>query len=372
MRSVAWSSFCVLVPCLALACATESGAETGTGTTPTSTQSTSESASGTETSTSEATSNSTSTSDSETETDTDPESETSGFKFDMAGLDLEQQDDVCQYVDALFAVDVSGSMTDEIGAMADAMLFASFKDTLLDAGNGLVDFQLAIMDDQPAFPYYHDNTGQPSFDACNFSTDTNFMSSLSPDFEDEFACIFSAAQEGFVTVGDYQGPDADTPLPGLDYLQNASEMPARSAALSVSEPLAQQVNAGFVREDAVLFVMTISDEDDEVFVDGMLEKNPPMEDVIEQMTDIHDRLLAAKGGDPAKVVFLGIGAGSEGCVGPYGETIREAEHIKYLASLFEADGQGLFWDLCEGNLEDAILEALVIVDEACDEWVPVG
>lgn len=280
---------------------------------------------------------------------------------------------VCEHVDAIFAFDISGSMAGEISAMSDASTFAGFRDTLLDAGNGLADFQLAIMDDTPAFPYYHDNSGLPDELPCDFSSGKNYMTSTSPAFADEYACLFANAADGFTHVGDYAGAGATTPLgPGLEYLEMGTEMPARSAALSVSHATALQTNAGFLRDDAVLFVVTISDEDDGIFVDGALDKDPPMAEVVAQMTEAHDRLVTAKGGDPKKVVFLGIGAGSDGCVGPYGDTIREAKNLQVLVSLFEADGQGLFVDLCTDDLREGIAAALEIVDQSCDDFVPAG
>jgi hypothetical protein len=87
--------------------------------------------------------------------------------------------------------------------------------------------------------------------------------------------------------------------------------------------------------------------------------------------EIYQRIVDAKGGDVTRVVYLGI-AGASNCEGPYGSA-DDAERSQALAALFEAQGQGLFWDLCQGNLELAFETAIsTIVDEACHSFVPEG
>ncbi len=246
----------------------------------------------------------------------------------------------CRLVDAIIAVDNSSSMTEEIAALAGPV-FDSFPQTLLDVNNGLDDFQLGVIDacNNPA--YLH-NTGMSG--ACSFSTGTNFMVSNSPSLLDEYSCVTEFSLSGYMGQ-----PDACTG-------ENDDEQPANTAADVVSAPAADAENTGFVREDAVLFIVAITDEDEQ-----------PLPGRTAQ--EIVDRIVAAKG-DIANVVFLGIGGGSE-CQGPYGGAI-EAVTLREISNTFAGANRGMFWDLCQGDLEGAFQAAIEIVDSACMDFTPVG
>ena len=71
------------------------------------------------------------------------------------------------------------------------------------------------------------------------------------------------------------------------------------------------------------------------------------------------------------LVYMGI-AGDTDCNGPYGSA-NNATRSKALTQLFIDQGQGLFWDLCQGNLEMAFQTAIsTIVDDTCQGFEPPG
>ena len=59
-----------------------------------------------------------------------------------------QQDDGCRKVDVVFAVDNSGSMSEEHEALRGPV-FDSFPQQLLDINNGIEDFRLGVIDACP-------------------------------------------------------------------------------------------------------------------------------------------------------------------------------------------------------------------------------
>ncbi|MFN0253337.1 MAG: hypothetical protein ACKV2T_41085, partial [Kofleriaceae bacterium] len=133
------------------------------------------------------------------------------------------------------------------------------------------------------------------------------------------------------------------------------EQPASSAIESV-EPAWTGVgspNAGFLRDDALLVVVAITDED---------EQPRPGANAHE----IYDRLVAVKG-DVNKLVFLGIGGASSCGNGTYGAA-KHAEKLEDVANLFIAQQHGVFWDLCQGNLEQGLAQALATIDTACEQF----
>ena len=49
-----------------------------------------------------------------------------------------------------------------------------------------------------------------------------------------------------------------------------------------------------------------------------------------------------------------------------------AHKLREVAEIFAAANRGLFWDLCQGDLEAAFQSALETVDSACSDFEPVG
>lgn len=276
----------------------------------------------------------------------------SGPKLDVGadgtadGADDGGNGEGCKKVDVILAVDNSGSMTEEHQAL-QGPVFDSFPQTLLAINEGLEDFHLAVIDACPKPAYFHD-TGQSG--ACNYSTGSNYMVSNSPDLAAEFACVTAFSPTGYQGQPDMCVDDGD--------LADDDEQPALAAANAITGMLEGPVNAGFLRDDAVLFIVTITDEDEELADIGSTQ-------------EIYDRIVSAKGGNVNDVVYLGIAGGSN-CLGPYGTAI-DAVQSRGLANLFAAAGRGMFWDLCMGDLETAFQTAIEDqVDSACVDFEPVG
>jgi hypothetical protein len=250
----------------------------------------------------------------------------------------------CRKVDVIIATDYSSSLVEEQAALAGPVI-ESFPAQLLAINDGIEDFQLAVIDGCPKPAYFHD-TG--SSGACEFSTGTNYMISSSSALTTEFACVTDFISTGYMSQEDMCLDQGD--------FQDDDEQAGLAAAEAVSGEAVTGANAGFLRDDALLFVVTLTDEDEQV-VD------------VESTQEIYDRIVAAKGGDVSKVVYLGIAGGSE-CDGPFGEAFN-AVQVQSLAALFGAQGQGMFWDLCMGELPTAFQTAIEdLVDGACREFSP--
>jgi hypothetical protein len=268
-----------------------------------------------------------------------------GTKLDLGGgadatgnVDPEGGDEGCQKVDVVLSVDNSGSMQEEIAAL-QGPVFDSFPDALLAVNGGLLDFQLAVIDACNDPPYFH-NYGQGG--DCNFASGANYMVSTNPAVEAEYACVTQLTQAGY--NGQSDGCSGD----------NDDEQPANTAADAVNDN--SGANAGFLRDDAVLLVVAITDED---------EKPLP----VISAQQVADKIIAAAGGID-NVVFLGIAGGSD-CEGPYGSA-DNAAFVQDVTQIFVDANRGTFWDLCNGNLEAAFQAAVDVVDVACMEFNPVG
>jgi hypothetical protein len=331
----------LVLPLLALAC--------GTDPQPAATTTSAESSSGSVSTSAGTTTMTTIDPDTSTPTSVDASSGSSGsstgsgFKLDVGGvIDVPPSDteaeEGCTKVDVIISIDHSDSMYEEIDAMIGPV-FDSFPDALLAVNNGLDDFHLGVMDacNNPAILH---NWGIDGF--CDFSTNKNYMSSTSPNLIDEYHCVTDLAFNGYNNT-----PDFCT-------MNNDDEAPANTAADAVNPPFADEQNDGFLRNDAVLFVVAMTDED---------EQPVP----IQTPQQIVDKIVEAKG-TIDNVVFLGIAGGSN-CNGPYGSA-QNATTMKAVTQIFVDEGQGLFWDLCAGNLEMAFDQVLEQIDSTCQAFQP--
>lgn len=234
----------------------------------------------------------------------------------------------CKRVDLVIAVDNSESMLAEIAAFR-TQVWPQMAMRLENIGGGLDDYRVAVLDACPSPATFHTRgkTGP-----CNFSSGATWMESMSPDLVGEFQC-----------VGDID--DTDRLCDGFEDDEQAA----------VSAAAATEATPAFLRDDALLVVVTITDEDEYPY---------PFQTVAQ----MHDRLVALKG-DPDRMVFLGIG-GSTLCDSPYDlDFIAEAVTLKQLAASF--GDRGIFWDFCAGALENGLSEAMMLIDQACEEFPPI-
>jgi hypothetical protein len=233
-------------------------------------------------------------------------------------------------VDVVLAVDDSNSMEEEIAAL-QGPVFDAFPSALLSIGNGLVDFRLAVIDGCITPPNFHDwgESGD-----CGFASGASYMVSSDPAFSAEYACVMELTTRGWHGQADECTGSND------------DEQPASTAAAALARD--DGPNAGFLRDSASLFVVVITDEDEA----PMPSRTPGQ---------IADALVAPKG-DIDDVFMLGIGAERE-CDGPYGEA-HEAETLHAVTDVFIDAGRGVWWDLCDGRLEDAFAAAIAELEAA--------
>lgn len=235
---------------------------------------------------------------------------------------------VCKHVDLVIAVDGSSSMNEELEAMREE-IFPAFAQRLQTLGADLDDFRVATLDACPTPASFHTRGARGE---CNFSSGQAWIESTSPAIEAEFACV------GDIFLDDQQCSG-----------DNDDEQPATSVVAA----LQGGTNAGFRRDDALLIVVAITDEDEQPTGDA------------QSPDEIYRGLVDLAAGDPRRMVFLGIG-GADECEGEYGDA-EEADDLAELTGLFETHDRGIFWDLCQGRLEDGLDEAFRVIENACND-----
>ncbi len=245
--------------------------------------------------------------------------------------------EACNLVDVVISVDGSESMTEELEAMRNDV-FPAFADRLVGLGGGLDSFRVATLDACPDPANFHTRGAAGE---CGFEGDNAWIDKDSPSIDAEFACVGDIYQDDRNCTGD-----------------NDDEQPISTIATALEEPWVSGDNAAFARDESLLIAIAITDEDEQSTADA------------KTADEIYDRLVATRGGDVRRIVLLGIGGGSE-CNGVYG-TAEEAVVLRAVTQRFIDQERGVFWDLCEGRLEDGLEQAFQVIERACRELPPPG
>lgn len=281
-----------------------------------------------------------------------------GDKLDMSGTDTDQpcSETGCKKVDLLFALDGSLSMIEEINALKAGQAFLAITSTLENLNCGNIDYRIGVTDDNDHGWLTADNWAGPDpwFDSQEFT-----------------AAEISVHFQGAVSnVG-----EGGTPL-GCEHV------------LTSAVTLLENDTTGFLRDDALLVLVLVSDTDD-LGIYEMAGNNTcgvacPIP--AQPVQTLYDTLVGLKGGDPAGVsaiVVAGdptVNAGVNFCGQP-GSCACNVDCLALHAyRLYEfADLQigtnGYVADICDGaQTVPAAVEAALSndIDLACQEFEPVG
>lgn len=254
--------------------------------------------------------------------------------------DVPQPPGGCEHIDILFVVDGSLSMAEEQEALrgiSGPPVFADFTDALSVELDTLEDIHIGVISAEPNDTRLHTHLNQPAVEpspetACGLAQP--WVVAPSDDLDAQFACVAATAATSTL------------------------ETTSRNAA----EALASPDNAGFLREDSVVFVVMLTDEDTLGLGATRVQE--------------HELLLSAVDGDRSRLVVLAI-AGDPGvfeapkttCDGTYGL----AAPGRRLGSIVRTFGdRGISSDICAGNLAASFDDALDDLVQACVSFVPEG
>jgi hypothetical protein len=309
--------------------------------------------------------------------DGDPDTTGTGPKLDVLGNEEtmgtagdEGDGNGCQKVDFLFIIDNSGSMLEEQDNLASS--FPSFINTINSTLDQAQDYHIMVLDTDAwvyaqcpllcAFPLlpgicvgYECGVTQPeqcenilgagvthpkganaSNMDCNFSNGLRFMTDAEPNLVQAFQC---AARVGTDSTDDPERP-----------------MEAMVAAVGDAGPAAT-CNFQFLRDDAILVVTFVTDEDDNAG-DGSTGG-----------VDIwRQALIDAKNGNEDAIVVLGLFGDDDQ---PNAICNGGAETSPRLRDFLDSWGpKGLFGSICAPDYDDFFQSAVDLIDTTCDEFMP--
>ncbi len=146
------------------------------------------------------------------------------------------------------------------------------------------------------------------------------------------------------------------------------EMPLEATKLALNDRVADGTNAGFLRDDALLALVILTDEDDCSRDDNnftivndvcsTMQGVKPMADYKQMLDNV------AKGAGRWATAVI---AGPTACESGFGKA-SEAKRLKEFVGL--AGKNGTFSSICDGDLSDALEKALDTFDAACKTLPP--
>jgi hypothetical protein len=302
------------------------------------------------------------------------------------GADEGNGDAGCHKVDFLFVIDNSGSMSDEQDNLINS--FGGFIETIRDTVQAQ-DYQIMVVDTDASgggsssitctngdcsctpVPACCETLCNGFGDSCNgvpcdmlpggecdgtlgagkiFRNDgtqcldepgPRFMTQDDADLGEKFACVGEVG-----TFGD------------------GNEQPMASMLAAVGPELGAMgaCNEGFVRDDAILVVTFITDEED-------IEKSPG------DPPDWKAGVIAAKNGNADAVVVLGLFGDTDqpGAIcGPFMDESGAEPGVRLRAFTESFGNRGVVGSVCAADYAPFFQEAVAVIDLACDEFVPEG
>jgi hypothetical protein len=259
----------------------------------------------------------------------------------------------CNKMDLVFVVDDSGSMDlEQANLGSNFPMFASVLQNFVNADGEHIDFRIAVTTTGKDISYTIQGFGM-SEDGDNGAFRNNcgstsrFIESTDPNMNTLLPCR------------------ANVGTGGPSY-----EMPLLMSKWALSDRVADNTNAGFLRDDALLGLVYLTDENDVSTVTNnwtLSISNPdPVPDWHPQdQVQFLDGLKGHRSRWAAGVI-----AGDGNCSSSFGEA-ADAARLKEFVNLANQGGstQATFSSICSGDLSGALQQMLTLFQGACGEII---
>lgn len=268
--------------------------------------------------------------------------------------------EACNKMDIVFIVDDSGSMSEEQANLTTNFpQFANVLDTYTTMSGDTLDYRLAVTTTgrdvdytiQPPIPGFPPLTQSEDGDNGKFRKSSSMPRPWIERADGNVATTFANVAK----VGT-SGPSLEMPLYALQ--------------LALTDRVSDGSNAGFLREDALLAVVILTDEDDcsrednnftvenDACGSGIPQIVPTMNYV-----NFLDGVVGNRGRWATAVI-----AGPTDCSSAFGDAYA-ADRLQQFVG--QAGSNAVFSSICDGNLSAALAQALDTFSAACDNFPPI-
>lgn len=247
----------------------------------------------------------------------------------------------CKKMDILFVIDNSGSMAEEQANLSTN--FPKFIDVLNAAREGNLDYRVGVT--TTAFPMQilgiPLGTGEQGTLLKTPSMTRSWLERADPEIATTFTAL---AQVGIGGSG--------------------QEQPLKAAQSALIDRVTDGANAGFLREDALLAIVILTDEDDQSSNNqGGLPFPIPGNNV--PVADFVDSFDTVKKGRTQWATAVIAGAMAPQCVSVFGNAAYAARLQEFIT---ETGKNAVFSSICNGDLSGSLNDALKTFTAACDDF----
>jgi hypothetical protein len=255
----------------------------------------------------------------------------------------------CAGIDFLFVVDNSGSMTVQQQQLLNS--FSGFISAIQNTIDDVTSYHVGVLTSDAY-------TGNAP--GCTTIGDLVTQTVMTPGCQSSMAdCAPFAEGYRFATEQD----DLEVKFPCMAQVGTCGspiEQPvtATIAALDPAKAQPGGCNEGFLREDAILVVVIVTD--DPPFTFDMDDAHPSTD-----TTGWYDAVIAAKGGDPEAVVVIGFV--------PWMDVSCNGAESPNLIGFVQSFGeQGVLASICSDDFGPVFAQTIETIETTCDSFVPSG
>lgn len=276
-------------------------------------------------------------------------------------------------MDILFVIDDSGSMEEEqMNLGANFPRFITKIEEWMNADGNLIDYRIGVT-----------TTGKDIELVINFAGFPGGGAGLPPMVINEMGDNGEMRQECGMTRRWIEREDgtASSTFPCVANVGTSGpgiEMPLLSMEMALVDRMSDGTNTGFLREDALLAIVIVTDEDDCSIradrVEFNLDIGSPMAadacdadaDSLVPLNNFLSTLDGVKGMRGRWAVA--VTAGPTSCSSAFGDATA-ASRLQEFVSL--TGDHGVFSSICEGDLTSALDDAFATFELACEEFPPL-
>jgi len=299
------------------------------------------------------------------------------------GPDAAVAQGACDKIDILFVVDNSGSMDLEQANLATNFPgFATLIEQYMNSVGQTLDYHVGITSTDVKYSITT-KAGQITLPGTppvvipipeSTNTSGSGTGTLSTSNKSGASCGFPAGrtwlQRGDTDVSTKLACAADLGING-----SPDEMPLEAARLALVDRVADGTHPGFLREDALLAIVFLTDENDcsikgnKIYDFGMAPLDVCDATAVEPVANYLAAFNAVKGGEPGRWAVAAIaGPGPSSCTSAFGSAVF-AERLKQFTTMIGTNQ--VFSSICDGNLAPALGSAFETFSEACESFPPV-
>ena len=266
--------------------------------------------------------------------------------------------EACSKMDILFVIDDSGSMSEEQSNLASNFpAFINVINNYVNQSGDALDYRIGITTTGRDLNYTisvggislpFSESGDNGALRQGSGMTRRWLERNDPNAASTFA---SVAQVG---TG---GPSIEMPLLAVDWALN--------------DRVADGTNAGFLRDDALLALVILTDEDDcsrednnfTISSDACTPNTPPQVHTVDSYISMLDTVKGERGRWATAVI-----AGPSSCTSDFGDAIEATRLKQFVADTGE---NAVFSSICNGDLSSALQDALDTFSAACESFPPI-